>query len=431
MPLKDDRRISASSARWIATALCCVLLSVLIPLGMKQGVLRSVPPELKIPAARPAVAPSSPRKSSPEIRVNLTSTPQASLKIGVRGPYVVRSLQTKQVLMQGDRLEPANLAPGKTGLALSGKTFPNQPLEFAPKAAALVSVNQNAYHGSVRVYPQPSGKLTAVNVVPLEEYVSCVIDAEMPAKFPPAAREAQAIVARTYALWQIQEADPAATYDVFATVRSQKYLGAEYAGTNGRRLAGESTSSRAAAEATRGLICRANGRLFCTYYSAVCGGATTPGREIFSDADAVLRSVPCQWCREADKYRWTAELSAEEVLAVVRKQKSGKQLTRMLGVRQTTGPDAGVISQFEISDGRRTATISGMMLRQGLPTGKLLSPHFSMELSQGKIAVEGRGFGHGAGLCQWGARGLANTGKSARQIVEHYYPGAAISKWDE
>lgn len=419
-----------TAAQWIATAMCGALLAALIVAGFPRDEQQPPPLEMKIPKPRPAAVVTPPRKPPPQIRVNLTSTPQAKLQIAVRGPYVVRSVPSQKMLGEGDRLESADILLEGSQIQVGAKRFPRQPLEFASKSAALISVNRHTYHGVVRVYPQESGKLVAVNVVPLEDYVSCVIDCEMPAKFPSAARQAQAIVARTYALWQIQQADPAAAYDVFATVRSQKYLGAEYPDAGGRRLAGESASSREAAAATRGLVCQANGKIFCTYYSAVCGGATTPGREIFSDADAVLRSVPCTWCGDSDKYRWQAELTPAELLAAVRKQSDGKQLSGIASVRQLTGPQAGVISQFVLSDGRRTMSVSGMTLRQNLPAGKLLSPHFSMNLTKGKISVDGQGFGHGAGLCQWGARGLANNGKSAVEIVQHYYPGATVGAED-
>lgn len=427
MPFKDDRRTPSPGA-WIATAICGIVLAALILAGSRQE-NRPPSPELKVAPRRPRVEPPRARKPEPVIRVNLTPSPQAQLRIAVRGPYVVRPVGEKAVLQEGRSLLETSVAADGRGLRLGSKVFQRSAIEIASTGSGLVSVDDHAYHGAVRIYRQTSGKLTAVNVLPLENYVSCVIDAEMPANFPPAAREAQAIVARTYALWQMQQANPAATYDVFATVRSQKYLGVEYVDGKGRRLAGESPGSRQAAAATRGLVCLANGRLFCTYYSAVCGGATTPGRDVFDDADDALRSVPCEWCRDSDKYRWTAKLKPSELLTVLRRQRNGRDLATVKTIRQIRGPQAGLISSWEISDGRRSVAIDGVTLRQNLPSGRLLSPHFSMRLHDGHILAEGQGHGHGAGLCQWGARGQAIAGRSAREIVQYYYPGAAVSEW--
>ncbi len=435
MPFKDDRR-SQRVGQGLATALCGAVLWALYAVSVETqpAVAPHPPPELQI--RRPAAAVSAARvpqpaarKPEPTIRVNLTPAPQAQLLIAVRGPYVIRTVGSNDILQQGKELAETSVKGSPAGITIGKKLFKQARIELVPTKSGLVVAERHAYHGSLQIERQNSGKLSAVNVVPLEQYVSGVIDAEMPAAFPPAAREAQAIVARTYALWQMQHAEPAAHYDVFATVRSQKYLGVEYMNDRGRKLAGESASSRAAAAATRGKVCTAQGKLFCTYYSAVCGGRTNVGREIFDDADAALRSVPCEWCRESDKYRWKTELSLAEFQTGLKKALGSKTPTEIKTIRQTAGPGAGIIAQFEISDGKKTAKVNGIALRQSFPNGKLLSPHFAMQLKSGKVQIEGQGFGHGAGLCQWGARGQAQAGKSATEIVRHYYPGAEIGDW--
>lgn len=430
MPFKEDRR-SQRSAQWIATLVCATIVGVFLFAGLRQQKsISDAPPEMRLPPHRPAMnsAATKPTPSRPEpfVRVNLTVTPQSQVRVAVRGPYVVTPIAREEELSTGTSLAQTTVTSVANGLKFGGKMIGESAVEIRPLQGDLVSLNDHAYHGVLRISRQKSGKLIAVNVLPLEQYISCVLDAEMPAKFPVAARQAQAIVARTYALWQMQQANPAAEYDVFATVRSQNYLGVEYVDRRGRRLAGESSSSREAVAATRGKVCRVEGRLFCTYYSAVCGGTTTPGKELFSDADATLRSVRCDWCRESDKYRWTTEISSADLLQVLRKQSQGKHLTGIHSIRQIRGPAAGEISEWNISDGRRTVTVNGVTLRQNFPAGKLFSPHFSMRMSQGTILVEGQGHGHGAGFCQWGARGLAQAGKSATEIVEYYYPGATV-----
>ena len=122
----------------------------------------------------------------------------------------------------------------------------------------------------------------------------------------------QAVVARTYALYQKQVTEPAATADLFASTRSQKYLGYQYR-DGGKLLSGESEAGRKIAAATRGKVCHFHSQLFCTYYCAVCGGNTVRGSEVFSDAAAPLASVKCDFCREARLYRWTAEISKADL----------------------------------------------------------------------------------------------------------------------
>jgi stage II sporulation protein D len=302
------------------------------------------------------------------------------------------------------------------------KSFNTTRLEIVPRQSPSVWINDHLYRGTMRLFRRRDSSISAVNVLPLEDYLGSVVDSEMPAAFPAAAREAQAIVSRTYALYQKEHAHPDAVYDLFSSHRSQKYLGVEFKTESGRRLAGESESSRRAVAATRGIVCRERGKLFCTYYSAVCGGQTTNGSELFSDAAAILNSVPCEWCRESEYFRWTAELDRKEFARQV--QSAGK-LSQVTSIRQATGPGDGVISRFQIGDGQKTVVVSGVELRDKFPA-TLRSPHFSLTLEKDRVRAQGRGHGHGVGFCQWGACGQALNGKSAQDIVLYYYPGAEL-----
>ena len=369
------------------------------------------------------------------IRVNVTPGGSEFLQLAISGPYTTRSLSSRggtspprdanpaRELSRGDSLSVERVEPTKSGLRIGRTTFATDRLEVVPQTEPSIRVNGHLYRGHVRLFKRTDGRVSAVNVLPIEEYLASVVDSEMPASFHDAARRAQAIVARTYAQYQRQHADPAAVYDLFNSQRSQKYLGVEYTDSNGRRLAGESASSRRAVAETRGIVLQQQGHLFSAYYSAVCGGRTTAGTELFEDAASVLKSVPCEWCRESKFYRWTAEVSEQEFLERLHDLKS---LSTLASIQQTAGPGDGVISRFQIGDGRKSLTINGVELRERLPAGALRSPHFTLSLHKHVVKVAGRGHGHGVGLCQWGANGQAQTGKSCFEIVRHYYPGASL-----
>ena len=281
----------------------------------------------------------------------------------------------------------------------------------------------------MRLFRRTDGKVSAVNVLPIEEYLASVVDSEMPARFPQAARRAQAIVARTYALYQAQHADPKSVFDLLSSQRSQKYLGFEYVDSAGRRLAGESESSRTVIKETRGTVCTWKNELFCTYYSAVCGGCTTDGRELFKDANESLRPVPCEWCRDSPSYRWTTSMPREEFekragVPVV----GGRNSVAISAIYQISEPGQGVISRFELERGGHRDPVNGVELRDRLPAGTLYSPHFRMSFDKDRVVFEGRGHGHGAGFCQWGAKGQAEAGRNTDDIVRYYYPGADLTQ---
>src|SRR5262249_18913558 len=281
--------------------------------------------------------------------------------------------------------------------------------------------------GKVRFHRE-GGRLTPVNVLPLEDYVASVVDSEMPAAFPDEARKAQAIVARTYALYQKEIAERGAVTDLFASTRSQKYLGYQYR-EGGKWLAGESEAGRKIAAAARGKICHERGRIFCTYYCAACGGNTVRGSEVFPDAAPPLVSVKCDFCREARLYRWTAEISKADMqkeLGPWLREKGEKPGPVKAVSLVRANPSAGTIPAFDMKIDQQSVRITGTELRQVLSDRGLYSPQFTIVDRGRAFEFAGRGHGHGVGLCQWGARGQALEGKKCEQILSYYYPGTTI-----
>ncbi|MEK6262619.1 MAG: SpoIID/LytB domain-containing protein [Planctomycetota bacterium] len=418
---------------WVPLAL--VLAGTVAMLQFEPAHTR--PPDMQIAVRSPVVA-SAKRLATPRpstsaaskstlIRVNVTPGGDDSFQLAVTGEYSIRAVDSTRELFKGAGLSSSRVEPSKNGLKIGRSTFATTRLEVVPKSDPAIRVNGHLYRGIVRLFRRTDGRVSAVNVLPVEEYLASVVDSEMPASFPEAARQAQAIVARTYALYQKEHADPASVYDLFASQRSQKYLGVEYTDASGRRLAGESESSRRAVASTREIVCQHQGRLFCTYYSAACGGRTTNGSELFEDAAPILKSVPCEWCRDSSYYRWSADVGKQDLL---RELKELRSLSTLASIQQTAGPGGGVISRFRIGDGKQSLSVSGVELRDRLPAGTLRSPHFSLALKKDVVRVEGRGHGHGVGFCQWGANGQARAGRSCFEIVRHYYPGAELSVVD-
>ena len=418
--------------------LCLTALMVLAIIAVRVDSGRDTALPLQVKSARPVVAsparikpPDNETASSatinlaaaPLIRVNVTPGGASSLQIEVRGPYSVRLAGTSREMGTGAALASAKVTATPTGLKIGNSIFNTTRLEIVPRNDPAVRVNDHLYRGTMRLFRRKDGLVSAVNVLPLEEYLASVVDSEMPAAFPEATRQAQAIVSRTYALYQMARADRAAVYDLFSSQRSQKYLGVEYTTDTGRRLAGESESSRRAVAETRGVVCTHRGQLFCTYYSAVCGGATTNGSELFSDAAPILKSVPCEWCRDSEYYRWNCALDRHEFLEQVQTLGS---LSGLTSIQQTSGPGGGSISRFWITDGKKSLDVTGVELRERFPAATLRSPHFTLSLEKDEVRAEGRGHGHGVGFCQWGARGQGLVGKTAHEIVRHYYPSAEL-----
>jgi stage II sporulation protein D len=252
-----------------------------------------------------------------------------------------------------------------------------------------------------------SSRLQLINVLPLEEYLVGVVGAEMPAGFPDEALKAQAVAARTYALRKKLDAiDP--SIHLGASVLHQVYRGLSY-----RR-----ERVFKAIEATRGEVLTFNLEPIEAYFHASCGGRTESGQPALSRDLPYLQSVECP-CGRLASSRWELLVSAAE-------------LRNFFGI-----PDVGSLGISARSSTGRARTLSlgsGRLLdavefRQKLGYERLKSLWFELDRRGGEaIKIVGRGHGHGAGLCQWGAKAYADQGWTYREILLHYYPGIEIQQ---
>ena len=243
----------------------------------------------------------------------------------------------------------------------------------------------------------------------LEDYVAGVVAAEMPASFPPEAQKAQAVAARSYALTRKIEAQAAGkSHDIVAGVLAQAFS----------REPGP--AARAAAAATVGEVLALGMEPVEAYFHASCGGRTEGGLAALGRDLPYLVSVPCGRCDRAPKVRWSLELSPQELAHAA--GLPGAATAARIASRSPTGR----AERIEVRAGDKIATVAATDLRQRLGFSRLPSLAFELHAHQGAFVLDGRGQGHGAGLCQWGAAGFAREGKTYREILAHYYPGVEI-----
>lgn len=288
-----------------------------------------------------------------------------------------------------------------------------------------------AFLGALRLRAVEGGGLEVINEVDLEHYVGCVVGNEVWPTFGVEAFRAQSIVARTFVLYQMTRR-PDAAVDVSATQGSQVYRGVRDDPVGRKAVE--------AAEYTRGLVLtfddRGTPRIFCTYYSAACGGSSQPAKMLGAEGDVepLRGGVKCDHCKIApgDTYRWgPVRVPVDELLA-------------RLVERYPEMVELGRIASIMPMD--RTATGRSLSLRLTGSTGKtedLIAERFRLAIGASvvkstdcRIRVvgdevifdQGKGYGHGLGLCQWGMEGLARSGKQAAEILRYYYPESQLTR---
>lgn len=292
-----------------------------------------------------------------------------------------------------------------------------------------------SFRGHLDLSADPGGQtFSAINRVLLEEYLLGVIGAEMQSYWEPEALRAQAVASRTYCLFIRQRFGDLRDYDVRRTQAHQMYGG----------IAAETGPTRQAVIDTLGqvLLCpdgEGEYRLFPTYFASCCGGHTDDTSLIFGDDYVSLKGVDCPYCRETTRsrfYFWppvtfTKEELTDRVLGRYPELENLQRIERVEAVRVSS---SGRVTSIRLT-GRNgeKAYLRGEDFRLAAdPSGRRLkSAVFTVHNSETEfVFADGRGFGHGAGLCQSGAQALARRGKLYHEILAYYYPASRLVRLD-
>lgn len=275
-----------------------------------------------------------------------------------------------------------------------------------PTGDGYVFIGDRWYRGGISLV-RTDGGLTAVNNVNLEHYLYSVIGAEMSPNWPLEALKAQAVAARSYALYQ-RERGGNPTYDLGDTQGWQVYKGLE----------SETTSTYAAVDATAGQVMVCNGKIIEAFFHSSSGGHTENVEEVWTEARPYLRGVP-DYDRGAPVYEWSTSVSVSQLSNLI----SGVGNIVSMQPEKTT-KTGRVITMKVIGDSGQRA-IDGEQIQRLLG---LKSTRFSIQKANGIFQVYGKGFGHGVGMSQWGAHNLARSGANYQQMLYHYYQNASLAK---
>jgi stage II sporulation protein D len=282
--------------------------------------------------------------------------------------------------------------------------------EAAPLSGDLFSFRGRSYRGTFQRLDDDR----IVNVVDLEAYLYSVVPREMPPRWPAAALQAQAICARTYVL---QRSDPRRSYDLVPSELDQVYDG----------IAGETPAATAAVDATASHVLTFGGAFARVAYSSCCGGHTEAVSEAWGGAAlAYLQGVVCTSCAASPNYRWVKSIALEAI--ATRLPVASAPPGRLHDVRVIARDASGRARAFELIGDRASATLDGSAFRRAVGSRVLPSLLITnvQRTADGPLQFEGGGMGHGVGLCQWGARGMALQGSQPNDILSFYFAGTVV-----
>ncbi len=388
-------------------------------------------------AERPyvTVTPQVDAEQELQVRVLLLDNVQ-SCALLINRPFIISDPQTRTELACFDRLgAPADVTISASGFVIAGKSIAADRITIIPDAPYAFNLNGDDFRGKLTLVANVSQTaFDAINIVPLEPYLAGVIGAEIPNYWEPQALKAQAIAARTYCLYIKKRFGPTRSWDVSRTVANQVYRGVK----------AESVQVWSAVNSTAGQILVINGseERFPAYYSSACGGHTENSQNVFGESFRPLGGVPCPYCidiAKTDRFFWPALQVEKSVVSerLLRKYPKLQSLGKIISISpaaQTNYTDFSRLTMIKLigSTGNSDEIRAEDMRLTIDPTGTQLKSMICQITSKDDkwVFTNGRGYGHGVGLCQCGAEGMARQGKTASEILEYYYPGSKIVRAD-
>jgi stage II sporulation protein D len=356
--------------------------------------------------------------------------------VAANEPPIVSSAATPQ----GQRLAfPAGVAVpialSANGWRIGNITYGSGELTVQPAQIGSVSVNGQSYRGQYRLVPVAAGKFDVVNDVNIDDYLKSVVSKELLWNWHEEAYRAQAIVARTYALYEWRMAGTGRHWDLYPDQRSQVYGG----------LAAETAKSRDAVDFTRGVVVaygpEGQEKIFKAYFSSCCGGISQSGADAFGEPyiEPLSDQNNGSTCNASPKFNWGPivirkdELTRRFRLWGEKKNRIEKNMAEVSRIDIQAVNRFGRPTRFQVTDARGTKySWTGEELRWAVNTsaqeGTTLNSSFCKIINAPDAIhfVEGHGWGHGVGMCQWCAQRRALDGMQCEDIVLAAYLRARL-----
>ena len=257
------------------------------------------------------------------------------------------------------------------------------------------------------------GHLLVVNVVDLEDYVAGVVSSEVNPEWHEELLRTQAVAARTYVLYKKLE-NAGQPFDVYASVQDQVYTG--------RKNVNDAVLD--AVRLTRGQVLTYEGRPIFAVYSSTTAGPTEDAMNVWAKDLPYLKGVDCPFDQESPWYEWQATIPFDVVES--RLKEEGYPVGWLATLAPYRITPAGRVRDVRILHSRGELILTGHEFRRLLGYAKVRSTRFAIERIDRHVVFTGRGAGHGVGLCQWGAKEMAQLGYPYQSILRYYYPGTEI-----
>lgn len=339
-----------------------------------------------------------------------------SVKLTLDSAYEIYALKDNKLIKKDKSLYRAKVSAASGGIRLGRQVLQHDGIKINTKRDGAIYIDRWRFRGEVAIFKdKKSSRLIFVNYIDIEDYLRGVLYHEVSHRWPYETLKAQAIAARTYALYQkgiMRDKD----YDLTADIYSQVY--------GGRRSERHKTNK--AVDLTEGEVLTYKGEIFPTYYHATCGGFTEDSSNLWKTDLAPLKGVECGFCKRSKHYRWGKKIRLNDIEKAL--NKSGYKVKGVTSIVIESRNKSNRINNLIITHSAGKTAIPGKALRIAIGPNLIKSNNYDVSITENTAIFEGTGWGHGVGMCQWGAYSMARKKYTAKQILQHYYPDAKIKK---
>jgi stage II sporulation protein D len=328
---------------------------------------------------------------------------------------IVRDFKTGLSLFHKKGFSSLTASGGASVIVRAGDHSVSAQALTVNSPSAPLHLDGKIFRGQLILFSGPNQDVWAVNELPIEEYVVGLINYEISSQWMMEAVKAQAVAARTYAVFQ-KAKRAGELYHLDSSVNDQMYGGIQR----------EDARSRTAVKQTEREILVYQGKPIFAVYSACCGGKTASPNPLWEGSFPYLQSRECNFCLASPHFFWKWEVPAEDLAKRLAAGGFPETRVREIEIRERS-PGQRVL-QLAVRGDQSRLLFSGKDFRRLLGFDLLRSTRFVVKKENGIFSFLGRGWGHGVGLCQWGAKGMAEAGADYRSILKYYYRGIELRK---
>ena len=343
---------------------------------------------------------------------------KSSVNISLKGRYKISALSSGKTILEGAYLiKTVTAADG--GIKIGKAQTTMRQIRIKTARDGDVYVDSRRFRGDVDIVRKDNGKLLVINNISVEDYLYGVLYHEVSHRWPEECLKAQAIVSRTFALYQAKNSK-SQPYDLRCDIYSQVYGG----------RTSEKWSTTKAVDSTKGKVLIYSGDIFPAYFHATCGGHTEDASNLWNIDLAPIKGVECGYCGRSKHYKWINKIPLSRVEGKLKD--AGYKTDKIVSVRIISKNPSGRADKIEIKDSSAaTVIITAKDFRQMFGPNVVRSTKFDSSVQGAELVLNGFGWGHGVGMCQWGAFGMSENGKKCDEILKFYYPGAEITTIDK